>query len=49
MVAAVGTFAVIGWLLHVVLRSTGDSDRAKEEAAREYFDRHGRWPDDEDA
>jgi uncharacterized membrane protein len=23
------------------------ADRAREEAAREYFDRHGRWPDEE--
>ena len=24
----------------------GDGDRRKEEAAREYFDAHGRWPDE---
>ncbi len=23
-----------------------DNDREKEEAAREYFDAHGRWPDE---
>jgi hypothetical protein len=24
------------------------SDRQREEEAREYFDRHGRWPDEDD-
>lgn len=24
----------------------GDKDRDREEAARRYFDEHGRWPDD---
>jgi hypothetical protein len=24
----------------------GDKDRDREEAAREYFDEHGHWPDD---
>ena len=37
------------WLMNALYRvSAGDyDDRAAEEAAREYFDRHGRWPDDE--
>jgi hypothetical protein len=26
--------------------ATGHDDRAKEEAARRYFDEHGRWPDE---
>jgi hypothetical protein len=26
---------------------SGDRSQAKEEAARRYFDEHGRWPDDE--
>ena len=47
MIAVVGTFAVIGWLLYIVLNSVGDSDRDQEEAAREYYDRHGRWPDED--
>jgi hypothetical protein len=25
---------------------SGDRDRDREEEAREYFDRHGRWPDE---
>ena len=25
---------------------SGDRDRDREEAAREYFDRHGHWPDE---
>ena len=26
--------------------ATGDDDREREEAAREYFGRHGHWPDE---
>ena len=26
--------------------ASGDRDRDREEEAREYFDRHGRWPDE---
>jgi hypothetical protein len=26
----------------------GDLERDREDAARDYFDEHGRWPDDED-
>ncbi len=34
-------------LLNVLYRMgvEGDSDRDREEQAREYFDEHGRWPD----
>ena len=34
--------------LNVLFRSGahGDREREAEEAAREYFARHGRWPDD---
>ncbi len=34
---------LINWLLR--LGSAGDDEREREDAAREYFDRHGRWPD----
>ena len=36
------------WLLNLLYRVgvTGDRDRQEEDRAREYFDRHGRWPDD---
>jgi hypothetical protein len=35
-------------LLNVLHRIgvSGDAERDAEEAAREYFDKHGRWPDD---
>ena len=35
------------WLLNWLFRTgaAGDRDRDAEDAAREYFDRHGRWPD----
>jgi hypothetical protein len=37
------------WLLNFLYRVSvsGDVDREREDKAREYFDRHGRWPDDE--
>ena len=37
------------WLLNVLHRVgvRGDRERDREVAAREYFDRHGRWPDDQ--
>jgi hypothetical protein len=36
-------------LLNVLFRAgvKGDRERDEEEAARAYFDRHGRWPDDD--
>lgn len=36
------------FLLNVLHRIgvSGEQDRYDEEAAREYFDKHGRWPDD---
>jgi len=35
-------------LLNVLFRygATGDGERDDEEAARRYFDQHGRWPDE---
>ncbi len=35
---------LFGWLFRKGLE--GESDRDAEDAARAYFDRHGRWPDD---
>ncbi len=32
----------LNWLFRIGV--TGDREREREEAAREYFDRHGRWP-----
>ena len=34
---------LLNWLFRVGV--TGDRERDAEDAAREYFDRHGRWPD----
>jgi hypothetical protein len=38
-------------LLNVIYRIgvQGDKDRDREEAARRYFDEHGRWPDEPEA
>ena len=40
--------AIAVFLLNFFFRMgvTGDRDRDREEEAREYFDQHGRWPDD---
>ncbi len=41
--------ALIVWMVNWMFRMSVESnrDREREEAAREYFDKHGRWPDDE--
>ena len=46
-----GGLGIIGaglaiWLINVLFRigATGDRERDEEDRAREYFDRHGRWP-----
>ena len=45
--AAVAVVLGIGMCVVVIyLLVSGHDDRAKEEAAREYFDRHGHWPDE---
>jgi hypothetical protein len=51
-VAAEGAAGIVGaglsiWLLNELFRLgvRGDAEREAEEAARAYFDRHGRWPD----
>jgi hypothetical protein len=33
----------VNWLFRIGVE--GDSQREREDAAREHFDRHGRWPD----
>ncbi len=33
----------INWLFRI--GASGDLERDREDAAREHFDRHGRWPD----
>jgi len=40
---------VIVWMVNWMFRMSVESnrDREREEAAREYFDEHGRWPDEE--
>jgi hypothetical protein len=49
-----GGLGIIGagiavWLLSYFFRvgASGERERDAEEEARDYFDRHGRWPDDE--
>jgi drug/metabolite transporter (DMT)-like permease len=36
---------MISWMFRMSVAS--NEDRRKEEEAREYFDEHGKWPDDE--
>jgi hypothetical protein len=38
------TVWLLNWLYRLSEQSAGDRDR--EERAREYFDEHGRWPDE---
>jgi hypothetical protein len=40
--------AVIVWMVNWMFRMSVESnrDREREEAARVYFDEHGRWPDE---
>jgi Flp pilus assembly protein TadB len=40
--------ALIVWLINWMFRMSvaSNRDRRQEEEAREYFDRHGRWPDE---
>ncbi len=41
IVLAIGMCLVVLYFL-----AKKDNDREKEEAAREYFDQHGHWPDE---
>ena len=50
-----GGLGIIGggiavWLLSLFYRvgASGDVERDAEEEARRYFDRHGRWPDEDE-
>jgi hypothetical protein len=50
-----GGAAIVGaglsiWLMNVLWRVgiSGDRDRDDEQAARDYYDEHGRWPDESD-
>jgi len=45
--AVVLGFLTLVWLLWTVVRP--DHQRAEEDAARDFFDRHGHWPDEPDA
>ncbi len=40
--------ALIVWMINWMFRMSvaSNRDRDREEQAREYFDRHGRWPDE---
>ena len=44
LIALVGSILVIAMIGYAI--ATGRDDRDKEEAAREYFDEHGHWPDE---
>jgi hypothetical protein len=43
----IGAGLAVGFLnLLFRIGASGDREREAEERAREYFDRHGRWPDE---
>jgi hypothetical protein len=44
IVALIGAIIVIGVVAYFI--ATGRGDRDADEAAREYFDEHGHWPDE---
>jgi hypothetical protein len=48
VLTAIGTVAVVAWLIWIIAHGSGEDDRRAEEAAREHYDRHGRWPDEPD-
>jgi hypothetical protein len=44
VIAVVGGFGMVAVVLYFMLNEGGD--REQDEAAREYFDAHGHWPDE---
>jgi len=44
VLATIGGLAAIAGLVWIAWR--GDPDRHREDDARAFFDRHGRWPDE---
>ena len=44
IIALLGAVLVVGMIAYFI--ATGRDDRDKDEAAREYFDEHGHWPDE---
>jgi hypothetical protein len=42
-------FVVTGWFLKIVLEEKRDDERHHEDDARDFFDEHGHWPDEEPA
>ena len=45
IIATIGGIVLIGGLIYAAF--VGNGDREAEEAARVYYDQHGRWPDDD--
>ena len=41
-------FALFVFAQLIRLNTSGTDDRNREEAARDYYSAHGRWPDDDD-
>ena len=44
LIGAAGSILLLNVLYRIGV--SGDAERDREEAARAYFDEHGRWPDD---
>jgi hypothetical protein len=44
IIAVIGGLGMVGVVLYFLISGVGDRDR--DEAAREYFDEHGHWPDE---
>jgi hypothetical protein len=43
-IAVIGGLGMVAVILYFLV--SGRDDRDREEAARRYFDEHGRWPDE---
>lgn len=47
LLSGVAAAAAIAWLIRTIF--TGNDERAEEDSARAFFDRHGHWPDEDPA
>ena len=49
IVSLAAAFAGVGWFVWMVLSSRRDDPRHAEDEARDFFDDHGHWPDEDPA
>jgi hypothetical protein len=49
IISILAAFAVTGWFVRVVTARNRDAERYGEDDARDFFDEHGHWPDEDPA